>query len=145
MSNEVIVAWNNSYSVGIESIDKQHVKLIELTNKLFTSCMKDNEKTTSGSIFFNIIHEVKNYICYHFITEERLMKRIDYPKYKKHRQEHVTLFMDILDKIEEFKLGKINTALSFVHYLRDWVLNHIAISDKQLGIHLADMEERDII
>jgi hemerythrin-like metal-binding protein len=142
MASEVIVTWHNSYSVGIKLIDEQHMKLIELTNKLFNSCMSGHERAKSNSVFLTVIHEVIDYVTYHFNTEQRVMERINYPEYQIHKQEHTTFAKKVLNKTEEFKLGKINTSLSFVYYLRDWVLHHIAVNDKRLGMYLLEMKKR---
>ena len=141
-----IVKWNNSYSVGIKPIDDQHKELIRLTNKLFASCMEGNERTKSeeGSanrVFLEVIHEAVDYVGYHFGIEERIMERIDYPEYMIHKQEHVSFAQEIVKKTREFKNGRSNTPLSFVHYLKDWVLEHIAVSDKKLGNYLQEMHK----
>ena len=140
MSEDVIVKWQDSYSVGIKVIDEQHIKLIKLTNKLFNSCISGQERTKSDSIFLGVINEVIDYVGYHFSTEETVMERVNYPAYKNHKQEHIAFVKEVLQKVEEFNAGKINAPLSFVYYLRDWILNHIAVNDKKLGKHLIDMK-----
>ena len=142
MIEETIVKWQNSYSVGIGLIDKQHMKLIELTNKLFSSCMAGKERTKSDSIFLEVIQEIVSYVSYHFSTEEKVMERVNYPEYKAHRYEHTSFAREVLSKIEEFNAGKINTPLSFVYYLRDWVLHHIAVNDKKLGDYLLEIKKK---
>ena len=142
MAENTIVKWQSSYSIGIKLIDEQHMKLIDLTNKLFNSCMSGNERTKSDSIFLSIIHEIKDYTDYHFSTEERIMQKINYPEYKIHKQEHWTFVRKVLKKVEEFNFGKINTPLSLAYYLRDWVLHHIAVNDKKLGNYLLEMKRR---
>ena len=139
MANEVIVKWNDSYSVGVKVIDEQHMKLIRLTNKLFGSCMSGQERTKTDSIFMDVVHEVIDYVGYHFSTEEKIMERIDYPEYKMHKHEHVAFVKEVLIKVEDFNFGKSNAALTFVYYLRDWILHHIAINDKKLGNSLLEM------
>jgi len=142
MAVEVIVTWQDSYSVGIKLIDEQHMKLIKLTNKLFDSCMSGHERSKSESIFLDVIQEVIDYVGYHFGTEEKIMEKINYPAYKMHKQEHMNFIKEVLIKVEEFRFGKINTALSFVYYLRDWVLHHIAVNDKKLGNYLLEMKRK---
>lgn len=141
MAGNIIVEWQNSYSVGVKVIDEQHMKLIQLTNKLFASCMSGHERNKADSIFLKVIHEVIDYVGYHFGTEEKVMERIDYPEYKIHKQEHMDFVKEVLIKVEDFNFGKMNTALSFVYYLRDWVLRHIAVSDKKLGAHIVEMKK----
>ena len=141
MPSHIIVQWNNSYSVGIKVIDEQHMKLIKLTNKLFSSCISGQEKTTADYVFMNVLHEVIDYAGYHFSTEEKIMERINYPDYKKHKKEHVDFVKEVLVKVEDFNEGKLNTSLSFVYYLRNWVLEHIAVNDKKLGQYLLDLKK----
>jgi hemerythrin-like metal-binding protein len=134
MENNMVVQWQNSYSVGIKPIDEQHMELINLTNKLFRSCMSGHER--SNSMFLDTIHEAVEYTGYHFGTEERMMERIHYPDYAKHKQEHTDFVREVYIKVEEFKSGKMLTSLHFVYFLRDWVLHHIAVCDKKLGEYL---------
>lgn len=141
MSEDMIVKWQDAYSVGIKVIDEQHMKLVKLTNKLFNSCVSGQERTKSDTVFLEVINEVIDYVGYHFSTEEKVMERINYPAYKVHKQEHFNFVKDVLVRVEEFNAGKINAPLSFVYYLRDWILNHIAVNDKKLGKHLLEMKK----
>ena len=145
MNDEVIVTWHNSYSVGIKLIDEQHMKLIGLANKLFGSYMSGHEKTKSDSIFTSIISEIKEYVVYHFITEERVMERINYSSYKIHKEEHIIFAQGIFHRLDEFNHGKSNASLSLAYYLKDWIHQHVAISDKQLGMYLLDMKKKGLL
>jgi hemerythrin-like metal-binding protein len=138
MIDNIVVKWQNSYSVGIKLIDEQHMELIRLTNKLFTSCLAGQER--SISIFLNTIHEAVDYTSYHFGTEEKIMERIIYPDYINHKKEHTEFVREVFTKVDEFKSGKIFTPLQFVYFLRDWVLHHIAVNDKKLGEYLLMMK-----
>jgi hemerythrin-like metal-binding protein len=130
----MVVQWQNSYSVGVRPIDDQHMELIRLTNKLFSSCMAGQKR--GGSAFLDAIHEAVEYTGYHFGTEEKIMERINYPDYAKHKKEHTDFVREVYIKVEEFKTGKMLAPLQFVYFLRDWVLHHIAVSDKKLGDYL---------
>ena len=141
MINPIIVQWQNSYSVGIKVIDDQHMKLVKLTNKLFASCISGNERTKSDSIFMSVVNEVIDYVGYHFSTEEKIMERINYPEYKRHKKEHVDFVKEVLAKVGEFKTSKANTSLYFVYFLRDWILQHIAVNDKKLGKYILDLRK----
>jgi hemerythrin-like metal-binding protein len=134
MNNKMVVQWQNSYSVGVRPIDDQHMELIRLTNKLFNSCMEGQRR--GGSAFLDVIHEAVDYTGYHFGTEEKIMQRINYPDYARHKKEHTDFVREVYSKVEEYKTGKMLAPLQFVYFLRDWVLHHIAVSDKRLGDYL---------
>jgi len=134
MVKKQIVSWQKSYSVGIRLIDEQHMHLINLTNKLFNSCMSGREGARIG--FMETIHEAVNYVGYHFSTEEKVMLRINYPDYIRHKQEHADFVRKVFIKVEDFRCGKIFAPISFVYFLRDWILHHIAVCDKRMGDYL---------
>ena len=139
MAEKPVVQWQNSYSVGIKVIDEQHMELIKLTNKLFTNCMAGREKVQDT--FLVTIHEAIDYVGYHFGTEEKLLERVNYPDLANHKILHADFVREIIAKVEEFHAGKILAPLSFVYYLRDWVLHHIAVCDKKYGDYLRQMHQ----
>ena len=145
MNDEIIVTWHKSYSIGIKLIDEQHMKLIGLANKLFRSYMSGHERTKSDSILPIIINEIKDYVIYHFSTEERIMERINYSDCKKHKEEHIFFAKSIFHSLDEINHSKNNASLSLAYYLKDWIHQHVAISDKQLSICLAHMKKNGLL
>ena len=137
MANKVVVQWNNSYSIGIKLVDEQHMVLINMTNKLFASCMAGREQ--SKSAFLNIIREAIDYVGYHFSTEEKLMERVNYPDMATHKKEHADFVREVLNKVEDFNSGKTAAPIAFVYFLRDWVLHHIAVCDKKMGEYIMEL------
>ena len=139
MSGKIVVRWQNSYSVGMKIVDDQHMELIKLTNKLFTSCMAGREK--SKKAFLDAVPAAVDYVGYHFSTEEKIMERINYPDFQTHKKEHMEFVRQVFSKVEEFKAGKILAPLTLVYFLRDWVLHHIAVNDKRMGDYLVAMQK----
>jgi hemerythrin len=139
MAGDKIVDWHSSYSVGIPLVDEQHKELINLTNKLYQGCMTGRE--VSKQVFLQTIRGAVDYIGYHFTTEEKIMIRINYPGYGTHKKEHTDFVKEVLSKIDDFNSGKIFTPNAFVHYLKDWVLTHIAVCDKKMGDFLIEMKK----
>lgn len=133
MTEDNIVKWHKSYSVGISRIDEQHMELIKLTNRLFKNCLSSLDKSRNS--FMETLHEAVNYMSYHFSTEELIMERINYPEYSDHKREHDFFVREVFNRAEDFKTGKFCTPLLFVYFLRDWVLNHIAVSDRKMGVY----------
>ena len=134
MTETTVVQWHNSYSVNIKLIDEQHMELIKLTNKLFASCMSGHQRTKIA--FLEIIPAAVSYTGYHFSTEEKIMERINFPDFLSHKREHKDFVREVYTKVEDFKAGKILAPLTFVYFLRDWILHHIAVSDKKLGDYI---------
>ena len=137
MAEKTVVQWQNSYSVGMKLIDEQHMELIKLTNKLFANCLEGQEK--SKATFLQTIREAVDYVGYHFGTEEKVMERVNYPGFAEHKSQHADFVREVLSKVEEFNAGKPRAPLTFVYFLRDWVLNHIAVCDKKMGNYVVSL------
>jgi len=129
--SRVFVLWNNSYSVGVEIIDTQHKKLIDILNKLYESFIDQ----TVGQRLEEIIGELVDYTDYHFKTEEDLFDQVKYPQKEKHIQEH----QEFIQKLDSFKAelseGKSSLTFQLMNFLRNWLINHIAISDQAYASH----------
>ena len=78
------VRWEDSYSIGIESIDIQHKKLFELVNKLYD--LKDNSNIKEE--IRDILYAFREYTITHFQDEEFYMKSIGYPELEEHKLMH---------------------------------------------------------
>jgi len=136
-----IVSWQSSYSVKIKLLDEQHMHLVKLTNRLFADCLSGREK--SKVAFQETVRQAVDYVGYHFSTEEKLMERVNYPDIRTHKQEHADFVREVFIKLEEFNSGKLLVApLNFVYFLRDWILNHIAVCDKKMGNYFLEMHRR---
>jgi hemerythrin len=139
MDARELVKWSPSLSIGIKLVDEQHQGLIRLTNELFLSCLKGGD--IANIRFLKTIRETVQYVQFHFATEEAIQRRINYPDYAAHKKEHESFVKEVLFTVAEFNSGKKFLPNKFVMYLRDWVLSHIAVSDKKLGEYIAGLKK----
>jgi hemerythrin len=128
MEDKNIVEWDSRYALGIPFIDEQHKKLLDMTNKLYKACMGGDE--TARVHFIRTVHEAVDYVKYHFTAEERLMEKIRFPDLEAHKNEHRVFVRGLVRQAQDFKENKKFVPILFVRYLRDWILTHIAVSDK---------------
>ena len=127
--NMSFVQWEDKYSVHIKSIDEQHKKLISLANDLYYACTQD--KDTANEEFKKVIKEAVDYVKVHFVFEEELLKKYDYPEFKQHKMEHEEFIKKILEDVKNYETGKNFIPNKFARFLREWTLEHIAITDKK--------------
>lgn len=127
----VFVLWNNSYSVGIERIDTQHKKLIDILNKLYESFIDQ----TIGQKLEEIVKELIDYTDYHFKTEEELFEKSDYQEKEKHIEEHQKFIQKVNGFKKELEEKKSSLTFQLMNFLRNWLINHIAISDQAYASH----------
>ena len=106
-----------------------------MANDLFSACL-NNEKT-ANEIFKMTVRKAVEYVRYHFITEEKFLTRIGYPKLAEHKVQHEAFVKELLDQVRDYESGLKFVPNAFARYLRDWVLTHIAITDKQYAVFYA--------
>jgi hemerythrin len=122
-----IITWNEELSVGIESIDNQHKKLIDLVNAFYDSITEASSKVK----ILELIQELKKYTVYHFSTEEKYMKEYDFAYYEAHKKEHDAFVKTVLDFEERYKTGKLILSLEITGFIKDWIKKHILGTDKK--------------
>ena len=127
-----LIVWQDEYSVGIEHIDQDHKKLINLLNQFSTAY----DHAMSEEYERAALKELVDYTKYHFQREEKLMAEYGYPDFEAHKAQH----KNMITKVESFvKLyeEKGHESLDEVSaFLIDWLLNHINGSDKAYGPYL---------
>ena len=138
-----LITWHNSFSVGIQLLDDQHKDLIKIINGLYNHVVGDEKQ--EFAYFQKIIHEITNYVKVHFADEEKILIATKFPGYTEHKKAHDSFIMAVINNIQDFQSGKRLTLSSFTHFLKDWVLGHIAVMDKHyyeyfktIGHHNAD-------
>jgi hemerythrin len=140
MSDDILIEWDDRYSMNIQFIDDQHKELLNLTNALYKGCLAGDE--TARTYFMETIRGAVDYVKYHFSTEEKMLETINYPEFAHHKREHETFVKRILEDVEKFQDGKKFVPNDFVRYLKDWVLTHIAIEDKKYSEYIYDLKKK---
>jgi len=135
-----IVIWEDKYATGIELIDNQHRRLVELTNQLYLACLAGDEALST--VFKDAMSRMVEYVRFHFSAELKLLNAIDYPDYHNHKKMHDNLVQDILDAAKDYSEGKRFVPNNFVHTLKDWVFGHIAVYDKIYAAYVAEQKRK---
>jgi len=81
------IKWKDEYSVNIAEIDKQHKKLFELAERVYTMANLDDDYDDYDEIM-DVLKELKDYTVYHFGYEEQLMDKYGYERTEAHKIEH---------------------------------------------------------
>jgi hemerythrin len=134
--DEDFVVWDEAYSVGFEPIDNQHKKLVTMVNALFAGCKMGD--VAADIVYMRTINEALEYAGTHFSDEEKYMSQVDYPKLNEHKKQHEEFVAEINKSIKSFGKRK-EEPLEMVKFLKNWLLNHIAVSDKQYAPYLAKL------
>ncbi len=122
-----LIDWSEKMSVGIEEIDVQHKKLVDIINHLH-----DLLKTNSyGNELRAIFNELIDYTKYHFASEEKIMEEAGYEDLEVHKKQHKKFVNQLLRKKDRCNLGKREIAVELSSFLSGWMIGHILHSDKE--------------
>lgn len=119
------ITWNEFYELGIETIDEQHKKLVDIINNLYDAFMEGKAQ----DIIDTTLAEMEAYADYHFKTEEQLFTGHGYPETEAHIALHTKFFEQTNIYKGEYGAGKENIHYKLLDYLKDWLLNHIQGAD----------------
>ena len=72
------------YLVGIETLDSQHRKIVDLVNKLYASAVTKKPADSPFGILLQLVTLAKT----HFDAEEQVMLVHSYPGYDRHKAAH---------------------------------------------------------
>jgi len=136
--------WDQSYSVNVAEMDRQHKQLVNLINRMYEAIEQGRQGNPLTSAIRemeaqgHVINELVKYTSYHFSTEEKHMLNYDYPEYDLHKREHDKF----IDRIESFKRtlhdGEGVHSSEIVEFLKKWLTGHIMGLDKKYGPYFND-------
>jgi hemerythrin len=125
--------WNETYSVGVESIDDEHRELMGLLDELKEGLEASASEVDIKKIFRRLI------ICAstHFWHEEKYFEETDYPRAAVHRRKHEHLMVILTCFQKGFDQSGLHISFEDqIAFLRDWLIDHIACEDRPLGDYL---------
>jgi hemerythrin len=127
--------WKSSFEIGIEKVDSEHKHLLKLLNDL-------NSDLTSTE---GISDELKEYAESHFSDEEDLMQWSLYPGLQAHQEWHRFFENQVLQLEKAISKGGEKSISSLISFLRDWILSHILLEDKNFANYIhANFKEDEI-
>ena len=133
MAKELII-WEEAYSVGIDLIDDQHKKLINMINELYASFSSGEAQEKAPAI----VKEMVKYTDYHFKTEEKFFDKFNYPNTVEHKKIHQSFVNKVVELQEGITSGKVNISYEIMDFLRQWFVQHVLVEDKKYSEFLSD-------
>ena len=131
---DVLVTWTSDLTVNVALIDDQHKKLLQLVNDLYAA-MKAGK---SASILERLLSDLAEYTVYHFDTEEKLFDQFNYEEAGPHKKVHAELKAQVVDFLTKLRSGQASVSMDLLHFLKDWVVNHISRTDRRYSQFFRD-------
>jgi hemerythrin len=118
--------WKEGYNLGIDIIDEQHQKLVDIINSLYEAFYNSQAKEKMGPI----LKELIDYTVFHFKTEEDLFKKYNYNQFAEHKEIHEEFKKKVLEFEKQYLEGMTIT-YRVMAFLREWLSDHIMVADKE--------------
>ena len=131
-----LIKWDNSYSVGNDTIDEQHKKLFKLVNEFNEN---SNSLINSESIS-KLLKGLKEYIIFHFKTEEMYLRLCNFPYFMQHKKEHERFIEKVNDIEHRFVNGYDTKTDEISNFFTSWIKHHIKGSDAKYAAYITDIE-----
>lgn len=127
--NTRLVAWQDKYALDMDEIDEQHKMLFDIMNRLWAAIVKHVESEEIG----RVIADLERYTVLHFTEEETFMRSIGYVHFDAHAGHH-RKFIEQLGKEKQRAYAGQEISLELLHFLRDWLVNHILVEDRRYAL-----------
>ncbi|MDE2455829.1 MAG: bacteriohemerythrin [Burkholderiales bacterium] len=127
-----IFPWSDNFATGIEVIDSQHQKLVQLLNTLVCHLAYQTDAPALSAIF----EELKAYTVVHFQTEEAIWGKCfgDDTWARWHHDSHADFVSRIVELRAEEGAKSLDEVISeIVSFLTHWLAMHILEADKRMA------------
>jgi len=126
--------WSNELSVGLGSVDEQHQWLVDATNRLHDELSRPE---IDRGVIAELFEGLMDYTMNHFIMEEELFQRHEYPDAEIHKAMHNHFTQTIMDAMMRFEDGE-DVGTDVLELLKNWLVKHIMVVDKQYVPFMAE-------
>lgn len=134
------IEWDEVFSVGNETIDRQHRKWIELYNT-FDRLMTESNSVESNGLKLDALQLMHEYTLYHFRYEESFMAKLSYPELPQHWRLHKDFDYKVFAYIRKLETGRLVSKSEILDMLREWLLNHLIQEDSRLRFFLESKQK----
>lgn len=125
--------WNDKLLIHIDKLDGEHKEFFrigrEIEQLIITRCIGADEKQ-----LLNIVCELREFISYHFYSEEQIMKKTNYSNTATHVKAH-KFFADKILNIDIPALAEnpYKELTTIKELLKDWAFDHMMEEDKRMA------------
>ena len=127
------LVWDDILSVGVDEIDDDHRKLVDLFNMLRHAAMEENDPEYLSAV----LEEMISCTIWHFRHEERLMVKYGYEDTEAHKSDHRDLIEGASELQQKILQAGNRVSKEDIEYLERWLTEHILTSDMRLGAFLS--------
>lgn len=127
--------WTDNMLLGVDVIDDDHRKLVEMLNELVLEINQESGIVVVVDLIFAIAQYSKS----HFEREEFIMSRLHYSNAEAHKADHKRLIAEINALGNRLSNGTDSLTADVIKYLHGWFMDHIHEFDAELVNHMPEI------
>ena len=127
------ITWEDKLTTGHAGMDHGHHKLMDLINQLADGMENNKPKEFCSNTLEQFIELTRA----HFIAEEHLMDRHQYPEATEHKALHAMLLADVLAFKTIYDASDTAEFITLLVALDSWLERDIMAADKALADFIA--------
>jgi hemerythrin len=131
--------WDQSLSVGMEVIDRQHRRIVDYINEL-DDARRKKDRARVTQVLMGLI----DYAQTHFAFEEALMEQAGYPLTELHKRVHDSFAGHIHRYVAQHESGQ-DVSRKLTSELQLWLTNHIKNDDRDYAPYAAKLMNKSWI
>lgn len=122
--------WKDSYRLGVDQIDHQHMELFRMTEDL-VNAVKDGAGVEA---YQKALGFLKDYVIYHFRDEEAYQASIHYSGIEAHREEHRQFTQTVLNYEKRLTENGFDekTMKDLAGTVTAWLIYHVVDTDQKI-------------
>lgn len=122
------IVWSKNLSVGIDVIDKQHMRILDYINDLHDAINSSRNRQEHRQRIMDVVNDTIDYTESHFAFEESMLEEVNYPFLKAHKKVHELFVRKVRSYRARLELNE-DIAVELRETLSRWLLNHIRSED----------------
>ncbi len=126
------ISWREELAIGNTRIDHQHQELLQRFDTLLAACRRGEGRAE----LTRLLDFLDEYVVKHFGDEEQLQRESGYPEFQSHQIQHLGFtkrLVELKRTIRSEGEVQVDHVLTTNKMLLDWLVNHIATRDRELG------------
>lgn len=122
--------WKDTYRIGIDRIDQQHMELFRMTEELVNAV----KEGATVEVYQKILGFLKDYVIYHFRDEEAYQASIHYSGIEAHKKEHRQFTKTVLQYEERLMANGFDgkTMKDLAGTVTAWLIYHVVDTDQKM-------------
>lgn len=121
--------WDPKYDIGVQNMNSEHQKIIELMNRLHEA---HDKKATKAEIL-KCVDELAKFTVSHFEHEEKFFDSLKFPEADQHKAIHKDLLKKLTVHRDNYATGSGPLTKEFFDFLKLWLSAHILHIDAKYG------------